>query len=123
MQPHDAVHLRGDALVVSRDQRRAALAAHEAEELGEDDVGGVLVEIAGRLVGQHQRRLVGERAGDGDALLLAARQLRRAMIEPLGKPERAEQLLGALRRAAAGSAPRTSCGRITFSSALNSGSR
>ena len=70
-------------LIVGRDQRRAAFAAHQVQEFGEDDVGGVLVEIAGRLVGEHQRRLVGERAGDRDALLLAARQLRRAMVEPL----------------------------------------
>jgi hypothetical protein len=30
------------------------------------------VEVAGRLVGQHDLRLVGERAGDGDPLALAA---------------------------------------------------
>ena len=96
MQPDDAVHLGGEALVVGGDQRGAAFAAHQVQELGEDGVGGVLVEIAGRLVGEHQRRLVGERAGDRDALLLAARQLGRAMLEPLAKAERAEQLLGAL---------------------------
>ncbi len=35
----------------------------------------VRVEVAGRLVGQQQRRLGDQRAGDRDALLLAARQL------------------------------------------------
>ena len=92
VQPHDAVHLGREPLVVGRDQRRAALAAHQVEELGEDGVGGMLVEVAGGLVGEDQRRLVGERAGDRDALLLAARELRRPMVEPLGKAERAEQL-------------------------------
>ena len=44
-----------------------------AEQL-QDGVGGVGVEVARRLVGQHQRRIVGQRAGDGRALLLAARE-------------------------------------------------
>src|SRR5438477_9784109 len=69
VQPDDAIHLPRDALVVRSDERRAAFAAHEVRKFGEDDVGGVLVEIAGGLVGEDQRRLVGECAGDGDALL------------------------------------------------------
>jgi len=35
VQPHDAVHPRGQPFVVRRDQRRAALPAHELEELRE----------------------------------------------------------------------------------------
>ena len=113
--------LRGDALVVGRDQRRAALAADQVEELGEDDVGGMLVEVAGRLVGEHQRRLVGERAGDRDALLLAARQLRRAMVEPLRQGRACRAAAPRVRCAACGSAPRTSCGRTTFSTRVELG--
>ena len=75
MEPDDAVHLGCEALVVGGDQRRAPLPSHEAEELAKDGIGGMLVEIAGRLVGEHQRRLVGERPGDRDALLLPAREL------------------------------------------------
>ena len=58
---------------------RAALAlvADQAEEFGEDDIGGGFVEIAGGLVGEHQSGPVGERAGDRDPLLLAARKLGR----------------------------------------------
>ena len=46
------------------------------------------VEVAGRLVGEHDRRPRDERAGDRDALLLAAGELRRAVAEPLrrGRP-------------------------------------
>ena len=44
----------------------------------EDVAGGGRVEVAGGLVGQEEARRVGDGAGDGDALLLAARQLRRA---------------------------------------------
>ncbi len=36
---------------------------------------GVRIEISGRLVGEEERRVLDERAGDGDTLLLAARQL------------------------------------------------
>ena len=40
--------------------------------------------------GEQQRRLVGERAGDGDALLFAARKLLRVMVEPVRQPHRLE---------------------------------
>src|SRR5258708_28626349 len=93
VQPDDTIHLPRDALVVRSDQRRAPFAAHEVQELGEDDVGGVLVEVAGGLVGEDQGRLVGERARHADALLLAAGELRRPMVESLRQPELAEQLL------------------------------
>ena len=95
MQPDDAVHLGREPLVVGGDQGGAAFAADQAQELGQHRVGGMLVEIAGRLVGEHQRRPVGERPGDGDALLLAAGKLGRPVVEPRAEPELAEQLLGA----------------------------
>ncbi len=37
--------------------------------------GGFRIEIAGRLIGQHQRRTMRQRASDGDALHLAAGEL------------------------------------------------
>ena len=43
------------------------------------------VEIAGRLVGEQHVGLGDDRAGDGDALLLAARQLGRGMVPPVGR--------------------------------------
>ena len=92
MQPDYPVHLRGKSLVVGCHQRSAALAADEVEELTEHRVGGVLVEVAGRLVGEHQRRLVGERAGDRNALLLTAGELGRTMVQTLSQSERAKQL-------------------------------
>ena len=52
------------------DQGGAALPAHEAKEFGKHALAGLLVEISGRLVRQNKLRLVGERAGDSDALPL-----------------------------------------------------
>ena len=58
-------------------------------------LSGLLVEIAGRFVGNENRRVRRERARQCDALLLAARQLRRIMRQPLRKPD-----AGKLRRRA-----------------------
>jgi hypothetical protein len=55
-----------------REERSEAGAADDVEENGGDLVGGVLVEIAGRLVAEQHARRVGESADEGDALLLAA---------------------------------------------------
>ena len=56
------------------------------------------VEIARRLVGEQQRRLRDERARDRHALLLAARQLARLVIQPLAEPHALERLRGELPR-------------------------
>ena len=47
---------------------------------GHDFVPGVAIESSGGLVGQDQRCLIYERSSDGDALLLATRQLAGPMI-------------------------------------------
>ena len=86
-------------------------------------LGGVQIEISGRLVGQQDARRIGDRARDRDALLLAAGQFRRPVIEPPAQAQIAQQLDRARL------APRSATGRgssaaaCTFSSAENSGSR
>src|SRR5450755_2593792 len=57
-------------------------------QCGEDVRGRAGVQFAGRLVGQHDLRLVGQRHRDGDALLLSAGHLRRV---PVGAARHAEQ--------------------------------
>ena len=49
------------------------------------------VEIPGWLVGQHDRRIVGQRARQRDALLLAAGQLRRIVMRAVGQAHLFEQ--------------------------------
>ena len=69
-----------------------------AVSVAEDVVGGLRVEIAGRLVGEQDARAVGDGAGDRDALLLAARKLGRAMALARPKAEIAQELAAAVRR-------------------------
>jgi hypothetical protein len=109
-----AVHAGREGGVVGGDQGGEAGIADEVQQHAEDLVGGMLVEVAGGLVGQQQLRLVGERAGDGDALLLAARELRRPVRRALGQADEAEQARGR---------PAIICGTTMFSSAENSRSR
>jgi hypothetical protein len=54
-------------------------------------IGGLRVEIAGRLVGQQHARAVGDGARNGDTLLLAAGQFRRPMALPLRKTKITEK--------------------------------
>ena len=106
-----------------------AISAARPSDAGDGDQGvehpaaGARVQIAGGLVGQQDARPVGQGAGDGDALLLAARQLRRAVRQPLAQAQQAQQALGLRRGRGRAAVPAIICGRITFSGASNSGSR
>ena len=62
-----------------------------AEQQLDDVVAGGAVEIARRLVREHDHRLVGQRPRDRDALLLAARQLRRVVMAAILEPDFDEQ--------------------------------
>ena len=57
-----------------------------------------LVEIAGRLVGNEDRRVGRQRAGQRHPLLLAAGQLRRIVVLPLAQADGGELVRGALMR-------------------------
>src|SRR3546814_10389472 len=65
LEAQHAVHALGEIQVMGGDDGGEAAVAYQVEELGEDAVGGVGVEVAGRLVGQQDRGVVGEDAGDG----------------------------------------------------------
>ena len=59
--------------IVRHHQDRLAL-VDQAFEHPEDRVGRLRIEVAGRLIGDQDRRVVGQGAGDGHALLLPARE-------------------------------------------------
>ncbi len=122
----DAVLQAQDALAAARqlevvgheDQGRAALAVEPEDEL-DHRVRGVAVQVAGRLVAEEDLRAVDEGAGQGDPLLLAARELDRIMVGARGQAHPLEER-PALRLAAA-PRPRSSSGTSTFSRAVRVG--
>ena len=120
---HAAVHARGDLHVVGGDHHGQAGRADQLRERVEHVVGGVRVEIAGRLVGQQEARRIGDRARDRDPLLLAAGKLRRPVREPLARARDSPAARVARSRASRCGSPRIICGSMTFSTAENSGSR
>ena len=90
---HDPVGEREQALVVRGDDDDPAGAGDLAEQR-EHALDLDVVEVRGRLVGEHERRVVCQRPRDGDALLLSARQVGRAVVETVAEVDPLEQLVG-----------------------------
>src|SRR3546814_14913561 len=87
MKTQDPVHPFGQPFIMRGNNSRRAFLPHEAEEFSKNDIGSMLVQIAGRLVSQNKARAVGERESDGDEAEFASRHLVWAMSE-----ERDEQV-------------------------------
>jgi hypothetical protein len=84
LHPQHSIARCREPRIVRRDNRRElTLPVHLAKQIMER-VSGVLVEIAGRLVGEEQRRTHDQRTCDGDTLLFAAGQHPRPMFETFG---------------------------------------
>ena len=83
----DARAVLGDVVLV-RDQEHgdAALEVEPLEDAHHLDAGP-RVEVAGRLVGEENRRVRDQRARDGDALLLAAGELIRMVIGAIAETD------------------------------------
>ena len=98
-QLHDLVGERQHAMVVRRDHDDALVGrelAHQAEHLFHLDE----VEMGGGFVGEQQRRIERERAGDRDPLLLTAAHVAGPVRHPILQADAREQLLGARPRRA-----------------------
>ena len=78
------------------DQRRQTGLAHQVHQGAKHLIRGRRVQVAGRLIGQQQFGRVGQCTAEGDALLLAPRQLCRAVIGALCNPNLRQQIKGAL---------------------------
>src|ERR1043166_4691326 len=86
-----AVHALRQIHVVGGDDGGEAGRAHQLRERAEHVIRGTWVEVAGGLIGEQDARRVGDGAGDRDALLLAAREFRRPVIEPVLEAEVVQQ--------------------------------
>ena len=109
---------RQRGVVGHQHQRHAALGMLGEQEI-DDLLAGGLVEIAGRFVRHQDSRIGRQRAGQRDALLLAAGQLRGIMMQPIAEADgrsssRARRGIGM---------PASSSGTATFSSAVMVGIR
>ena len=79
--------------IVGDQDERLAVVPVELPQEGQDLRRALGVQVAGRLVGQDQRRLVDEGPGDRHPLLLAARQLGRAVVGAVTETDEVERLI------------------------------
>src|SRR4051812_33201072 len=82
------------AIVRHEHDRRARFAIDRLEQL-DDASARVTIEITCWLVSEENAWCIDERAGDGDALLLAAGELRRKVVKAVAEPDAAKELDGA----------------------------
>ena len=97
----DAVRIGGRLRVVGDEDDRLVPLLAGAPERVEDLGAGRVVEVAGRLVGEQQRRPGHERPGDGDALLLAGRELVGLVVLLAGQVDERDDVADPLRQLAA----------------------
>ena len=115
MEPRLA-EARHQALIMGRDDEGGAEPVHLLEEPQQPDRHRV-IDVAGGLVGEQQARPADDGAGDGDALLLPARERRRPRIELVGEPDPVAGARVTCSRACSSSRPATRSGKATLSKA------
>ena len=87
MQHQDPVHPPRQLEIVGGDQSSQPLGPGDRDQGVKHPARGLGIQIACGFVRQQKARLVGQGAGDGDPLLFAARQLTRAMGQPLSQAQ------------------------------------
>jgi hypothetical protein len=92
-QVDDAVRHAGDGGVVGDDDRGGADLVVDAGDDLEDELAGLVVERPGRLVAEQHLGPLDDGAGDGDALLLAAGELRRKVVAPRRQADPVDRLV------------------------------
>ena len=91
LHPHDPLGRIGDGLVVGDHKDRLTALVETAEQL-EHLLAALAVERTGRLVGEHDGGLVGQRPGDRQALPLTAREHARCLPSLVADAEEIEQV-------------------------------
>src|SRR5687768_1391342 len=86
---HALLHLVHDVVVMGGDDDSSAPVIYIGKKI-HDSQGSFGIEVAGRLVGDEERRVVDEGAGDGDPLLLAARNLGRESVAAVAQADELE---------------------------------
>jgi hypothetical protein len=90
-----AGHALGDDVVVGDDHDgRAGLV--ELIDQGQNGLAGGLVEVPGRLVREHDRRVADQGSGDGHPLAFPARQLGWTGVGTLGEADQVQGVEGSL---------------------------
>src|SRR5690606_11299073 len=92
-QEHDPVSRLGRDGVVGHHHHRPAVPVHAVAQQRQHLGAGPAVEVARRLVGEHHGRVVDQGARQRHALPLAAGELTRAVLEPVGDAEPGGELL------------------------------
>ena len=115
-----AVRERGQIGVVGHEHQRAS-AVRFTTSADRSLPAGRAIEVAGGLVGQEDRPVVGQRPRDGDPLLLAARELRRVVVAAALEADFANE--GPCPRGGVRCAGGIPIGTRTFSSAVRVGIR
>ena len=85
-------HRAGLGLVVGDQHRGLAGGAEDVADLGDEPLARGAVEVGERLVEQEQRGRGRERTGQGDALLLAARELVRMALAGIRQADQRQHL-------------------------------
>src|SRR5262245_2651017 len=91
-QPDCPIRALGERRVVSHEQQRRAGVAIQVDEQVDDGTAVLGVEAAGRLVGEEDLGLVGERARDRHTLLFTTRELRRIVVGAVAESNLLEKL-------------------------------
>ena len=85
----------GGSRIMRDHHDRVTLPVQLVEEV-EHSLAAFRVEVAGRFVGKDHRWLVGQRAGERHALLLASAHFMRLVVKPVAKPNPLQQGSGSL---------------------------
>ena len=96
LEVQGALGTLGRAWVVRHHHDGLAVVTIERLQQVQDFVAGLAVEIARRFVGEQQRRVGDNRAGNADALFLSALELARIVLGAVGEADHFERDLDAL---------------------------
>ena len=96
-QVNDPVGLGGNGLIVRNHHYSQVLLPVQVAEDSDDFLAGLLVEVAGGLVGQQQPGLGDQGPGDGRPLHLAPGKLARPMLQTMPQPDVSSSSVAAAR--------------------------